>query len=125
MRVRRNADRRLLSYARRMRSDATDAERRLWGLLRERQLARFRFRRQVPISDYIVDFYCVKARLAIELDGGQHAQAVNQAHDEARDLRLAAAGVHILRFWDDDVLRYPDTVLQRILEELHDLNVDA
>jgi very-short-patch-repair endonuclease len=59
--------------ARRFRQEATEAERRLWGILRNKQFAGLRFRRQQPIGPFVVDFYCSAARLIVELDGGQHA----------------------------------------------------
>jgi very-short-patch-repair endonuclease len=75
----------LRGFARGLRREATDAERRLWSLLRNRQLGGFKFRRQVPIGPYIADFICFDRRLIIEADGGQHADS---AYDEARDAWL-------------------------------------
>src|ERR1041384_6086015 len=63
---------RLLGFARQMRKEPTDAEKRMWRLLRDRQLGQFKFRRQYPVSGYIIDFFCARCRLGVELDGGQH-----------------------------------------------------
>ena len=77
-------------------------------------MAGFKFRRQYPIAGYILDFYCVKARLAIELDGGQHQEVATAASDVERTQTLQSAGVQVLRFWDDDVLKDPDIVADTI-----------
>lgn len=99
------------AFARRLRRDMTRAERRLWRELRMRQLDGHRFRRQVPIGPYVVDFLCVERRLAVEVDGGQHLESVL---DRRRDAFLAAAGYRVLRFWNHDVLRDPAGVVQAI-----------
>src|SRR5882724_11143207 len=93
---------------RRLRSNATDAERALWNSLRHRQLG-VRFRRQFPIPPYIVDFACIEARLIVEADGGQHVESVR---DERRDTALRRAGWHILRFWNNDILLNRSGVVQ-------------
>ena len=98
-----------------MRHIATDAEKKLWRLLRSRQLDAAKFRRQVPIENYIVDFACHEERLIVEVDGVQHAE---NPRDAARDKRLAALGYRVLRFWNNDVLRNPRGVLETILAEL-------
>ena len=102
--------------ARRLRSDSTDAERRLWRMLRNRNLDHYKFRRQHPIRGYFADFVCLDKRLIIELDGGQHAQQI--ARDAARTADLESAGFRVLRFWDNDVLTRPEAVLQTIFAEL-------
>ncbi|KRE85532.1 DNA-cytosine methyltransferase [Rhodanobacter sp. Soil772] len=104
--------------ARRLRNDCTDAERRLWHSLRYRQLAGHKFRRQCPLAGYIADFVCVPARLVVELDGGQHLDAL--AYDRRRTEALQREGYRVLRFWNDDVLlRTEDVVAEifRVLEE--------
>jgi very-short-patch-repair endonuclease len=98
--------------ARRLRRDWTKAEARLWLSLRNRRLDGFKFRRQVPIDRYFADFACLEARLLIELDGGQHADAVD--YDAARTAVLEHAGFHVLRFWNHHVLTELDGVLQEI-----------
>jgi very-short-patch-repair endonuclease len=111
MRVPRDNRNRLRGFARQMRHEMTDAERRLWTLLRDRRLQGFKFRRQHPIAGFIVDFYCAKAQVAVESDGGQH---IDSRYDEARDAKLRALGVRILRFPDDLVLKEQDVVLNEI-----------
>ena len=78
-------------------------------------MAGYRFRRQHPVGDYIVDFACTKHGLIIEADGGQHAD--NEA-DERRTTFLQAAGWRVLRFWNNDILANPEGVLETILETL-------
>ena len=98
--------------ARAMRGAPTDAERRLWRLLRDRRLNGLKFRRQVPVGPYIVDFFCVDAELIVEADGSQHAENMR---DEVRDAYLAQRGCKVLRFWNYDVLRNREVVLDTIL----------
>ena len=105
-------------HARRLRRNQTDAERTLWMRLRARQVVRAKFRRQHPIGRYIVDFCCPEHRLVVELDGGQHA--LNIQTDQRRTSFLAERGFRVLRFWDHEVLTYPDAVLQRIVDALND-----
>ena len=106
----------LRKRARTLRNSATDAERRLWQPLRLRQLGGFRFRRQVPLHGYIVDFLCVELKLVVELDGGQHADQT--AYDEIRTGVLQGAGYRVLRYWNDDALLRTSDVLEDILREL-------
>ncbi len=102
--------------ARKLRSDATDAERQLWRHLRGKQLLGFKFRRQYPIAGLIADFACPEARLVIELDGGQHLEQAE--YDDARTHKLLAHGYRVLRFWDDDVLMRTTLVLEEICRQL-------
>jgi very-short-patch-repair endonuclease len=99
--------------ARRLRRDMTEAEKAMWRLLRARQLAGYKFRRQEPIGRYIVDFACFSPRVVIEIDGGQHADAT--AYDERRTQFFLHEGFQILRFWNDEVLENRDGVCARIL----------
>ncbi len=107
---------RLTTFAKQLRSDSTDVERLLWRYLRAHRLADVKFRRQVPIGPYIADFVCFEARLVVELDGGQHADAMEQ--DACRDAWLSGQGFRVLRFWNNEVLDNLDGVLTKILEEL-------
>ncbi len=107
---------RLTGAARVLRRHSTDAERVLWRHLRNRQLKGKKFRRQAPIGPYVVDFVCHEARLVVEVDGGQHAQARDR--DQARDAWLRSQGYRVLRFWNNEVLRNTQGVLERIAEEL-------
>ena len=102
--------------ARRLRNAPTDAERHLWYHLRHRELAGHRFRRQMPVGGYIVDFACPAARLVLELDGGQHLQ--QRDYDMQRTRRLQALGWRVLRYWNDDVLLRTEAVLEDILRAL-------
>jgi very-short-patch-repair endonuclease len=106
----------IVTNARRLRRDQTDAERALWFRLRDRRLEGLKFRRQTPIANFIVDFCCEESRLIIELDGGQHA--VREADDAKRTEELEAMGYLVLRFWNNDVLTNIDGVVQSILETL-------
>jgi very-short-patch-repair endonuclease len=108
---------RLEKFARQNRKQSTDAERKLWTLLRE-QLPEFRFRRQHPVAGYVVDFVCLKANLVVELDGGQHADAAGVAYDSERTRRLEQVGLRVLRVPDDEMLRDPDAALRTIYLEL-------
>jgi len=91
-----------LKRTRRLRRDSTDAEKKLWSILRNRHLDGVKFRRQVAVGAYVADFLCLEARLIVELDGGQHdAQA---GYDARRTRALEAEGYRVIRFWNDDVL---------------------
>ena len=95
-----------------LRKTATDAENLLWYRLRNRQLLDLKFRRQRPIGKYIADFAGLEIGLVIELDGGQHAEQL--AHDEQRAQDMKALGFRTLRFWDNEVLKETDAVMEKI-----------
>jgi very-short-patch-repair endonuclease len=103
--------------ARALRQQMSNPERRLWYLLRRKQIEGFRFRRQQPIGPYIVDFVCLRERLVIELDGSSHTET--QGYDEARTAWLKARGYCVLRFWNNDVMENQEGVIEKILEALH------
>jgi very-short-patch-repair endonuclease len=103
-------------YARGLRRRQTDAERRLWALLRDRRLQGAKFARPVPIGPYVVDFCCRELKVIVELDGGQHAVQVRA--DAERATLLEALGYRVLRFWNNDALGNTDGVLQRIAQAL-------
>lgn len=94
----------------------TPAERLLWSRLRDRRLAGFKFRRQVPVGPYIVDFLCAEARVIVEIDGGQHNLPDARAQDQERTRFLEAKGYKVLRFWNNEVLGNLEGVLTVILE---------
>ena len=96
----------------------TDAERLLWYELKGRRFCGFKFRRQRPIGPYIVDFFCPKAKLIIEIDGGQHAMPGYARRDKMRSAWLEAQGYRVLRFWNNDVLSNLPGVLQIIVTAL-------
>ena len=104
--------------ARTLRKNMTDTESCLWSRLRKRQINGCKFRRQFPLDRYIVDFVCLEARLVIEVDGGQHAEQT--ANDEMRDKWLASQGFRVLRFWNHDVLRETDAVVEKIMRVLNE-----
>ena len=106
----------LRQRARRLRNTATEAERHLWQHLRLKQLGACRFRRQVPVAGYIVDFLCIEHRLIVELDGGQHLE--QSAYDQKRTLALEAMGHRVLRYWNHEVLLHTCSVLEDILRAL-------
>ncbi len=105
----------LKRYARELRTNSTDAEKRLWYYLRANRMG-FKFKRQVPIGSFIVDFVCIEKRLIIELDGGQHQKA--QAYDNKRTAELKRRGFQVLRFWNTEVLLETNNVLEVILHSL-------
>lgn len=109
-------------FARALRKSATDAENLLWQLLRKNQLLGYGFRRQHPIGRYFLDFYCHQAKLAIELDGGQHAEPEQQTHDEKRSAYLADQGISVLRFWNNEVLENTEGVLQSVFDWLSEFS---
>jgi len=111
----RQTDRRIRDFAKEMRREPTEAEARMWKLLRDRRLARFKFRRQVPCENYILDFVCFDQRLIIEVDGSQHESS---QRDAKRDATLTAAGFQIARYWNNDVLQKPAAVLEDIFTKL-------
>ena len=100
--IRNQQERLVLRRSRGLRRRETDAERRLWADLRDRRLGGWRWRRQVPVGPFIVDFLCAEARLVVELDGGQHADRV--AYDSRRTAYLSGLGLNVIRFWNSQVL---------------------
>ena len=100
------------SAAKQLRVVCTDAERALWFQLRGGRLCGLKFRRQHPLPPYILDFYCPELRLVVEVDGSQHTTD----QDETRTRALEHRGLTVLRFWDNQVLKEMDSVLQAILD---------
>jgi len=98
-----------------MRHEPTDAEGAMWRLLRDRRLSAFKFRRQVPFRNYILDFVCFEKRLVIEIDGSQHSDSQS---DVLRAAALASEGFETARYWNNDVLQQPVAVLEDILAKL-------
>ena len=100
--------------ARTLRGNLTDAELKLWRALRRDQINGFNFRRQHPVGRYTLDFYCSALRLAIEIDGGQHAKASSVSKDLARTAALSEKGIMVVRFWNNDVIGNLAGVLDEI-----------
>jgi len=111
----RGYSRRTVKRAKSLRKEPTEAEKKLWRLLRSRQLNGAKFKRQQPIGPFIADFVCHERRLIIEADGGQHAESQT---DQRRTHFLNSAGYRVLRFWNSDILGNPEGVFQIIAETL-------
>ena len=105
---------RLTTIARKLRKDATNAERRLWQRLRREQVEGCKFRRQVVLSGFIVDFACYEAQLVVEVDGATHSTDAEIARDATRDAVVRAQGYAILRFTNDEVYHNLDGVLETV-----------
>lgn len=112
----------LTNLAKNLRQNSTDAEERLWNLLRNRQLDNAKFRRQHQIDNFIADFVCVEKKLIIELDGGQHNEEKNIEQDSKRTKILEDQGYKVLRFWNNEVLQNVEGVYEVISGELNDLH---
>ena len=104
----------LKRYSRELRKNMTDAERLLWSKLRRKQLRNCQFYRQRIIGSYIVDFYCPKAKLIIEVDGGQHYNEEGNRRDKAREDYLKKLGMKILRIPDTEVFKNIEGVIEKI-----------
>lgn len=107
----------LKKFQKTLRTNQTDAESRLWYHLRSRRFQGWKFRRQHLLQGYIVDFICLRRKLVIELDGGQHANQI--AHDTHRTKVIEKEGFKVIRFWNNDVLSNLDGVLEMILNTPH------
>lgn len=107
---------RLTPIARKLRRDKTEAEARLWRYIRNRQLAGAKFRFQSPLCGHVADFLCEEAKLVIELDGGQHSEMLDA--DSERTAKMEAAGYHVIRFWNNDMLKNTEGVLAEIEQML-------
>jgi very-short-patch-repair endonuclease len=104
----------LKKQSRQLRKTQTDAERLLWFKLRGKQIAGYKFYRQFAIDMYILDFYCPAKKIAIEIDGSQHMN--NIKYDQQRTSHLEKYGIRIIRFWDNEVFKEADQVLDRIYQ---------
>ena len=105
---------RLKPYSQNLRKNMTDAEKALWLKLRSKQIKRYQFYRQKPLGRFIVDFYCPKGDLVIEIDGGQHYSDEEKAKDSQRDSYLKSIGLHVLRISDREVIDNMNGVLEKI-----------
>ena len=102
----------LLARAKYMRANPTDAEKRLWSILRAKRLCDYKFKRQVIIDFYIADFVNFEHRVIVEADGSQHA---DNKYDEKRDAYLERQGFKVIRFWNSDALKETGAVAEAIL----------
>jgi very-short-patch-repair endonuclease len=117
-----SASKNTFEKARLLRNNMTEAEKILWDKLKDRKIFKTRFRRQHPVSIFIVDFYCHEFKLAIEIDGGIHLKKEIAEYDEGRTCDLEKFGIKILRFGNDEVLNNSDLVLQKISQTISSLN---
>jgi len=108
----------LKQLSRQLRKNMTDAEKHLWAKIRMKQLKGYQFYRQKPIGDYIVDFFCPKEKLVVEIDGSQHLSDETVEYDRIRDEYLSSLGLRVLRFTNTDVLKHVEGVVERIEEEM-------
>ena len=111
-------DNKLKPLGRQLRKNLTDAEGLLWSKIRMGQIEGLRFNRQKPIGKYIADFYCDKARIIIEIDGGQHYEEKGILRDRTRDEYFYRLGLKVIRFTNLDVLKNIDNVVEKIYQEI-------
>ena len=108
----------LKTNARTLRKNMTDSELKLWSRIRRKQIFGLQFYRQRPIGNYIVDFYCPRAQLVLEVDGLQHMQELAVRKDNYRDSYLKQQGIKVLRFDDLQVLRQLDAVVEKVYQTI-------
>ncbi len=113
--------RNLKILSQKLRSTQTEAERKLWQRINRDQLLGFRFNRQKPLLSYIVDFYCLKAKLVVELDGSQHYEPDYQEKDRLRDAELNSLGFTVMRFDNYSVMTNIDGVVEAIYQYLSEI----
>ena len=111
-------NRNLKQYSRQLRKNMTDAERRIWAKIRMKQLKGYQFYRQKPIGDYIVDFFCPRVKLVIEVDGSQHFSDETTEYDKIRSEYLSSLGLKVLRFTNTEVLTHIESVIESINENI-------
>src|SRR5882724_4129149 len=107
-----------IKRARQLRKQETWAEKLMWRWLRDRCFSGYKFRRQHPLGDYYLDFFCEEAELNVELDGSQHGFPDQRKHDEERERFLQSLGIHTLRFWNSRLRRDAQSVRDTIFEAL-------
>jgi very-short-patch-repair endonuclease len=105
----------MVAKARRLRGALSDAEQKLWRALRRDQIRGLSFRRQHAVGPYVLDFYCPAIRFAIEVDGGQHNLTHERKRDQERTEWLKRRGIHLIRFWNNDIFGNLDGVLSEIV----------
>jgi very-short-patch-repair endonuclease len=109
----------MTTFAQTLRKESTPSETLLWGQLRSRRLFGLKFRRQQPIEQYIVDFYCSEKRLAIEVDGSIHYVGKTEIYDKKRQADLESLGITVLRFTSGEVTHNMDGVIQSIMTTIN------
>ncbi len=109
----------LRSRRKELRSTQTEVEKLLWYRLRNRQVLNLKFFRQFSVGPYILDFYCPQIKLAIELDGGQHSEDLAILYDKDRTNYLTNFDIHVIRFWNNEIIKQIDSVLEAIIKECH------
>ena len=102
-----------------LRKNQTTPEWQLWQYLRNTQLHGFKFYRQYSVENYILDFYCPKKKLAIEIDGGQHSLILNENYDKLRTKRLKLLNIKVVRFWNNELFENMEGVLDIINSHLN------
>lgn len=112
-----NYNRKLKEYAQDLRKNMTNAERLLWSKVKRKQVKNTHFYRQKTIGNYIVDFYCPKLKLAIEIDGGQHFTENGKEKDKIRDDNIKKLGIKVIRISDTEIFKNIDGVMERIYVE--------
>ncbi len=110
--------------ARALRRNKTSAEQRLWWYLRGLKARRWKFRQQVPIDDFIVDFCCLSRRLIVEVDGDTHGTTAERAYDAMREAYLVGQGFRIVRFWNSQIREQIDAVMDQIVWILEEIDHD-
>jgi very-short-patch-repair endonuclease len=108
--------------AKQLRTRMTDAELRLWYRLRAYRFNGIKFKRQAPIGPYVVDFICFDHKVIVEVDGGQHADS---APDRRRDAWLRSEGYRVMHFWNNDVLKQTDVVLNEISKAIVNIDIST
>ena len=108
----------IFKRAGKLRKNMTEAESKLWSLLRKKKVEGKRFRRQHPVNKFIVDFYCHECKLVIEVDGGIHQRAEQKEYDTGRTYELEQLGLKVIRFTNSQVLQQPGMVIERIKETI-------
>lgn len=110
----------IISRAKKLRENRTEAETHLWHFIRARRLGGYKFRRQHPLGNFIVDFYCPEKKLAVELDGEHHENEEQLAYDQKRACLLGHKGIKVLRYWNHDVFLNTEGVMEDLLRELEE-----
>ncbi len=107
----------LVSRRKELRNNSTEEEKVLWDYLKHGKLGGFKFIRQYSAGPYVLDFYCPKIRLAVELDGSQHNEGETILYDKDRERYLESINIKVIRFWNYELVKNPKSVLNKIYDE--------